>query len=78
MPHTNSNFSFLQDKWDFLLEDAQHVEAYALTDPRSAIFYARRTIDLALRWLYEKDSALKTPFEKRSCAFKSDIFLFSK
>ncbi len=47
---SQSNFSFLTDHWSFLHEDAQRVESYALRDPRSAAFYARRTLELALKW----------------------------
>jgi type I restriction enzyme R subunit len=32
----NSNFLFLAEHWDFLLQDTQQVESYALRDPRAA------------------------------------------
>lgn len=38
-----SNFSFLNEHWEFLLADAQQVVAYAQRDPRAALIYARRT-----------------------------------
>ncbi len=63
-----SNFDFLTKNWNFLLEDAQRVEAFALSDPRTAAFYARRTLERALQWLYANDSALKTPYEKSLAA----------
>ena len=47
-----------------MLEDAQRVEAFALSDPRTAAFYARRTLERCLQWLYKNDTALKTPFDK--------------
>lgn len=74
-----SNFDFLTDNWDFLLEDAKRVEAFALRDPRTAAFYARRTLELALQWLFDNDTALKAPYEKSLAAmihdptFKSNI-----
>ncbi|HAU2169457.1 TPA: DEAD/DEAH box helicase [Legionella pneumophila] len=58
-----SNFSFLSDHWDFLLQDAKFVESYALRDPRAAAIYARRTLELALKWLFENDTALNPPYE---------------
>lgn len=63
-----SNFEFLQQHWSFLLDDAQRVEINALRDPRTAAFYARRTLERALIWLYENDSALKVPYKKNLAA----------
>ena len=63
-----SNFDFLSENWTFLLEDAQRVEAFALRDPRTAAFYARRTLERALQWLYKNDTALKAPYEKNLAA----------
>jgi type I restriction enzyme, R subunit len=74
-----SNFDFLIENWNFLLEDAQRVEAFSLRDPRTAAFYARRTLERALQWLYKNDSALKAPYEKNLAAmiheptFKNNI-----
>ena len=74
-----SNFDFLKENWGFLQGDAQSVEAFALRDPRTAAFYARRTLELALQWLYEHDTALKPPYEKNLVAmiheptFKNNI-----
>lgn len=74
-----SNFDFLNEHWSFLLEDALMVEASALRDPRTAAFYARRTLERALHWLYENDTALKAPYEKSLAAmiheptFKNNI-----
>ena len=58
------NFDFLTENWNFLLEDAQRVESFALRDPRTAAFYARRTLERALQWLYQNDTALKVPYNK--------------
>jgi type I restriction enzyme R subunit len=75
----DSNFDFLTENWDFLSEDAQRVESFALRDPRTAAFYARRTLERALQWLYENDTALKTPHDKNLAAmiheptFKNNI-----
>ena len=74
-----SNFDFLNENWDFLLEDAQRVESFALRDPRTAAFYARRTLERGLQWLYQNDTALKAPYEKNLAAliheptFKNNI-----
>lgn len=64
----NSNFDFLTEHWNFLLEDAQRVENFALRDPRTAAFYARRTLERAMQWLYKNDTALKAPYERNLAA----------
>lgn len=64
----DSNFSFLAGHWAFLIQDAQQAEKYALQDPRASAIYARRTLELALKWLYENDSALKSPYEQSLAA----------
>ena len=57
-----SNFAFLQAEWPFLHDEAVHAEQSALTDPRAACFYARRTLELALDWLYQADDTLRLPY----------------
>ncbi|WP_292993104.1 DEAD/DEAH box helicase family protein [Nitrosomonas sp.] len=63
-----SNFNFLAKHWDFLLNDARQAESYALRDPRAAAIYARRTLELSLRWLFANDVSLKHPYEKSLAA----------
>jgi len=59
-----SNFVFLRlPEWSFLFESASKVEELANSDARGACFYARRTLELALAWLYKHDSALRLPYQ---------------
>ena len=59
-----SNFAFLNlPEWGFLFESASKVEELANSDARGACFYARRTLELALAWLYKHDSALRLPYQ---------------
>src|SRR5437763_1051526 len=58
-----SNFGFLQTEWPQLFAEAQRAEALALSDPRTACFYARRTLELTIQWLYKNDSLLKLPYQ---------------
>jgi type I restriction enzyme R subunit len=58
-----SNFAFLQPEWPQLFADAQKAEALVIPDPRTACFYARRTLELVVAWLYRNDSALKLPYQ---------------
>ena len=39
------------------------VEKYALSDPRTSCFYARRTVELLVDWIYEHDNTLRRPYE---------------
>jgi len=58
-----SNFAFLQSEWPQLFAEGQKAEALVVPDPRTACFYARRTLELAVAWLYKSDSALKLPYQ---------------
>ncbi|MBV9025012.1 MAG: DEAD/DEAH box helicase family protein [Streptomycetaceae bacterium] len=57
-----SNFRFLQAEWPDLYGEAVHAERLAHVDPRASAFYARRTLELTLTWLFEADETLKSPY----------------
>ncbi len=58
-----TNFGFLQPEWPQVFADARKAEAQVIPDPRTACFYARRTLESAVAWLYKSDSALKLPYQ---------------
>src|SRR6266404_5226144 len=58
-----SNFDFLKIAWPDLFESASKAEADIYPDSRAACFYARRTLELAVRWLYKHDGSLKLPYQ---------------
>lgn len=59
-----SNFAFLNHpEWSFLLESARKAEELAKTDARGSCFYARRTLELAVAWLYKHDRGLRLPYQ---------------
>ncbi|HLE61949.1 MAG TPA: DUF4145 domain-containing protein, partial [Pyrinomonadaceae bacterium] len=58
-----SNFAFFQAEWPDLYESAAKVESLVRTDTRTCCFYARRTLELAIHWLYEHDTSLKIPYD---------------
>jgi type I restriction enzyme, R subunit len=58
-----TNFGFLQSEWPQIFADAEKAEAQVVPDPRSACFYARRTLEFAVAWLYKSDAALKLPYQ---------------
>src|SRR5437016_3255980 len=58
-----SNFAFLKAEWPEIQKSAERAEALGLTDPRAACFYARRTLELAVNWLYAHDPTLSLPYD---------------
>lgn len=70
---TASNFAFLQTGWPELLAEAQRAEAACHADPRTACFYARRTLELAVAWLYRAEGgaggALRLPYKADLSAY---------
>jgi type I restriction enzyme, R subunit len=56
-----SNFSFLDAEWPALADEAAKAERLAYADPRTACFYARRTLEFTVGWLYKHDSVLRLP-----------------
>ncbi|MCB1186895.1 DEAD/DEAH box helicase family protein [bacterium] len=64
----NSNFAFLERQWPGLLAEARRAEQLALADPRTSCFYARRTLELAMKWLYTYDRRLELPYQDKLAA----------
>lgn len=58
-----SHFAFLQAEWPALFESASKAEALALPDPRTSCFYARRSLELVVDWVYTHDASLQTPYQ---------------
>ncbi|MFG1265069.1 DEAD/DEAH box helicase family protein [Xanthobacter aminoxidans] len=63
-----SNFAFLASEFPEIFESAKKAEGYVASDPRSAAFYARRTAELAVQWVYRNDGALTFPYDDRISA----------
>src|SRR5689334_8892484 len=49
-------------------ESASRAEQFVNADPRTACFYARRSLELAVAWLYKNDSALHLPYQDQLSA----------
>jgi len=64
----DSNFHFLKFEWPDLFSAAAKAEALVHADARTACFYARRTLELAVHWLYKSDPALKLPYQEHLSA----------
>jgi type I restriction enzyme R subunit len=58
-----SNFDFVRTEWPAIADEARRAEFYTHGDPRSSLFYARRTIELAVTWMYRADASLTLPYQ---------------
>jgi FAD/FMN-containing dehydrogenase len=58
-----SLFSFLRAEWPDVYEAADRAAQVAHPDPRTACFYARRALELAVAWAYKADPALHLPYQ---------------
>jgi len=58
-----SHFSFLRQEWSSVHEAAAKAESAALSDPRTACFYARRALEQAVHWAFRHDTSLKMPYQ---------------
>src|SRR5918996_493157 len=58
-----TQFHFLQREWPAVFDAAARAESAVYGDPRTACFYARRALELAVSWAYKYDPALKLPYQ---------------
>jgi type I restriction enzyme, R subunit len=58
-----SQFAFLEREWSAVSDAAAQAEAALHDDPRTACFYARRALELAVSWAYKHDPSLKLPYQ---------------
>lgn len=58
-----SQFAFLKPEFAPVYELARKAETAALADPRGACFYARLALESAVKWMYENDRSLRSPYD---------------
>jgi type I restriction enzyme R subunit len=58
-----SQFAFLEREWSAVYDAALRAESGVHADPRTACFYARRALELAVAWAYKHDASLKIPYQ---------------
>jgi len=61
-------FAFLRSEWPAVFEAASKAAETVHSDPRTACFYARRALELAVAWAYKYDAALKLPYQDKLSA----------
>ena len=61
-----SNFTFLNNDWPDLYATAREAEQNVNSAPRTSCFYARRSLERTVKWLYANDSYLKQPYADNS------------
>ena len=59
----NGPFAFLRAEWPAVYDAASRAAAAAYPDPRTACFYARRALELAVAWVYKSDASLRLPYQ---------------
>ena len=67
-----SQFIFLQREWTAVFEASSKAEAAVHADSRTACFYARRALELAVSWAYKHDTALRLPYQDNLSALIHD------
>ncbi|MFN9692647.1 MAG: DEAD/DEAH box helicase family protein [Synechococcaceae cyanobacterium] len=68
MTRNTAQNALIASHWPQHHEEAQKVEQFALSDPRTACFYARRTIELLVEWVYDNDGQLERPVTAQTLA----------
>lgn len=58
-----SQFAFLKPEFAPVYELARKAETAALADPRGACFYARLALESAVKWMYDNDRSLRSPYD---------------
>ncbi len=59
----SSSFVFLHAEWPALHDAATKAESLAYPDSRAACFYARRGLEVVVRWLYKHVSSIQLPYQ---------------
>lgn len=67
-----SNFDFIKDSWLEIYESAKQAENKVFAEPRTSIFYSRRTLELAVFWMYGHDSYLRKPYQENLSAMVNE------
>lgn len=67
-----TQFAYLQREWPTVFGAASKAAGAVHADPRTACFYARRALELAVDWAYKHDPALRLPYQDNLSALIHD------
>lgn len=60
-----SNFTFLPSVFKDIRSSSTRAEGYCRTDPRTACFHTRFTLETIVHWLYRHDTSLTMPYDEK-------------
>ncbi len=60
------HFQFLQAEWPKVYEAVAKAESLVHSDPRTACFYSRRALEIAVNWVFECDPQPLPTLQNRS------------
>src|SRR5688572_33396940 len=60
-----TNFAFLKTEWPEIEAAAVKAEKLANTDPGTACFHARKTLEIAIDWIFKFDEELTLPYDNQ-------------
>jgi type I restriction enzyme R subunit len=72
LKYHESNFKFLEVEWPDLYGEVTRAERLAVVDPRAAVFYARRAVELAVTWMFAVDEMLDQPYQENLAAMLAE------
>jgi len=64
-----NQFGFLQSDFADEFDASSKAERFALDDPGTAMFHARRALEFAVKWAFRHDRELPAPYEQNLNAF---------
>ncbi len=67
-----SQFAFLEREWPAVFDAATMAERFVHGDPRTACFYSRRALELAVNWAFKHDESLRLPYQDNLSALIHD------
>ena len=65
-------FDFLRAEFPAIHEEASNAARSALSDPRTSCFYARRVVELSVKWAFTNDRSLRMPYDDKVSALLHD------
>ena len=65
-------FEFLAIEFAAVHAEAQRAWVGAVPDPRTSCFYARRALEVAVKWAFEHDRSLRRPYDSNLSALVNE------